>query len=308
MDFIIAGLAAVGAGIFSNPLEVIKIRMQLQGELQARGEHPVHYRNVFHATYTIAKHDGLQALQAGLVPALWFQFILNTCRLGGYDYVIKKGYTKNERGETIFYKSVLAGGLAGNVGAFVASPFFLVKTHLQGQAAEQIAFGYQHHHAGMWSAFKKIFTEHGIQGLYRGSTSAIPRSFLGSTAQLTTFTYSKEISQKYKLLTNYPLLETFMASMISGLFLSVMITPFDLVCIRLYNQGVDSKGKGLLYNNFLDCFLKVSKSEGFWGFYKGIGPCYLRLGPHTVLSLVFWDILKDVHKNIDQKISLVHTN
>lgn len=76
-----------------------------------------------------------------------------------------------------------------------------------------------------------------MRGLYRGSTSAIPRSFLGSTAQLTTFTYSKEISQKYKLFSNYPLLETFIASMVSGIFLSVVITPFDLVCIRLYNQG-----------------------------------------------------------------------
>lgn len=82
MDFPIAGLAAVCAGVFSNPLEVIKIRMQLQGELQARGQHPVHYRNVFHASYVIAKHDGVLALQAGLAPALWFQFFLNTFRLG----------------------------------------------------------------------------------------------------------------------------------------------------------------------------------------------------------------------------------
>ncbi|GJQ75516.1 hypothetical protein Trydic_g17603 [Trypoxylus dichotomus] len=278
--------------------------MQLQGELQARGHHPVHYRNVFHASYVIAKHDGVLALQAGLTPALWFQFFLNTFRLGGYDYVCKKGYTKNEKGETIFYKSVLAGGLAGNVGAFIASPFFLVKTHLQGQAAEQIAFGYQHHHTSMWEAFKKIFIQHGIRGLYRGSTSAIPRSFLGSTAQLTTFTYSKELSQKYKLFNNYPLLETFAASMVSGIFLSVMITPFDLVCIRLYNQGVDGKGNGLLYKNFLDCFIKVSKSEGFLGFYKGIGPCYLRLGPHTVLSLVFWDMLKDCYAGFTQRMTL----
>jgi solute carrier family 25 protein 34/35 len=44
MELVIGGLAAVGAGTFSNPLEVVKIRMQLQGELKARGKYAVFYR------------------------------------------------------------------------------------------------------------------------------------------------------------------------------------------------------------------------------------------------------------------------
>jgi len=44
MDLALGGLAAVGAGIFSNPLEVVKIRMQLQGELQATGKYSRHYK------------------------------------------------------------------------------------------------------------------------------------------------------------------------------------------------------------------------------------------------------------------------
>ena len=81
---------------------------------------------------------------------------------GGYDYSIKKGYTKNDKGETVLIKNLLAGGLAGNVGAFLASPLFLVKTHMQGKAAQEIAFGYQHTHTGMWGAFKTIFEAHGV--------------------------------------------------------------------------------------------------------------------------------------------------
>lgn len=84
MDFLIGGLAAVGAGFFTNPLEVVKIRMQLQGELHAKGHYTVHYRNMLHASYVIAKHDGILALQAGLVPAQWFQLVLNGVRLGTF--------------------------------------------------------------------------------------------------------------------------------------------------------------------------------------------------------------------------------
>lgn len=82
MEYSLGGLAAVGAGFFTNPLEVIKIRMQLQGELTSRGGYVVQYKNFVHAGYVIAKHDGALALQAGLVPALWFQMFLNGIRLG----------------------------------------------------------------------------------------------------------------------------------------------------------------------------------------------------------------------------------
>lgn len=50
--------------------------------------------------------------------------------------------------------------------------------------------------------------------------------------------------------------------------------------------------QGKLYRGFLDCILQISSKEGLLGLYKGIGAVYLRLGPHTVLSLFFWDELR----------------
>lgn len=86
MEFAIGGMAAVTAGFFTNPLEVLKIRMQLQGELKAKGQHIIHYKNVFHAAYVVAKNDGLLALQNGLIPASWVQLIMNGMRFGNFYY------------------------------------------------------------------------------------------------------------------------------------------------------------------------------------------------------------------------------
>ena len=44
VEFFLAGLAGCGACLFTNPLEVVKIRMQLQGELKARGQTTIVYR------------------------------------------------------------------------------------------------------------------------------------------------------------------------------------------------------------------------------------------------------------------------
>lgn len=82
MDFILGGLAASGACLFSNPFDVIKTRMQLQGELRRRGEHAVFYKNVFHGGWVIAKNEGIHGLQKGLVTAIFMHSIRNSTRLG----------------------------------------------------------------------------------------------------------------------------------------------------------------------------------------------------------------------------------
>lgn len=59
-------------------------------------------------------------------------------------------------------------------------------------------------------------------------------------------------------------------------------------------SGLDAQGKGLYYNGLVDCAWKITKSEGLLAFYKGFSPSFLRQAPHSVLLLVFWDILKDL--------------
>lgn len=50
-----------------------------------------------------------------------------------------------------------------------------------------------------------------------------------------------------------------------------------------------------MYRGILDALLQTARTEGFFGMYKGIGASYFRLGPHTVLSLFFWDQLRTLY-------------
>lgn len=60
-------------------------------------------------------------------------------------------------------------------------------------------------------------------------------------------------------------------------------------------------GRGQLYSSYMDCVKKVYQIEGPLGFYKGLGPNYIRLGPHTMLCLVFWDELNILYKKISSQ-------
>ncbi|XP_032870564.1 solute carrier family 25 member 35-like [Amblyraja radiata] len=294
MDFLLGGAAASAACIFTNPLEVVKTRMQLQGELKGRGSYTVHYRNVFHAALTICRTDGVLALQRGLLPGLLYQFWMNGIRLGSYSLLEAAGYTRTA-GRASVAKSTVAGAVSGVLGPLLVSPLYMVKTHLQAQSKSTIAVGHQYRHQGMLHALMTIYRQHGITGLWRGSSSAVPRVMVGSAVQLATFSETKQLTRDMQLIPPGSPLEPLVAGMVSSLFTVLAIAPFDVVSTRLYNQPVDQQGKGLFYRSNLDCFAKTVRKEGLSGLYKGTGASYFRLGPHTVLSLFFWDELRKLY-------------
>uniref|UniRef100_A0A671EGK7 Solute carrier family 25 member 35 n=1 Tax=Rhinolophus ferrumequinum TaxID=59479 RepID=A0A671EGK7_RHIFE len=243
MDFLMSGLAACGACLFTNPLEVVKTRMQLQGELQSPGTYQRHYRNVFHAFITIAKVDGLAALQKGLAPALLYQFLMNGIRLGTYGLAEAGGYLNTAEGTLSLSRSAAAGALAGVMGAYLGSPIYMVKTHLQAQAASEIAVGHQYKHRGMFQALTEIGQKHGLVGLWRGAMGGLPRVVIGSSTQLCTFSSTKDLLTQWEIFPPQSWKGALTAAMVSGIVVVLAMTPFDVVSTRLYNQPTDVQGK-----------------------------------------------------------------
>lgn len=290
VEFIIGGLSATCAGVFTNPLELIKIRMQLQGEAKNPGQYTVVYKNIFHAAYVISKTEGIMALQAGLPASLWFMYIYNSVRLGTYQIFMKNGLMQDEEGRILFYRSLFFGGISGMLGAISSNPLGVVKTYAQSKAPKEFASGFQHEYFGVWGSLVHQYKKRGIRrGLYKGCVASLPKAFLGSTAQLTTFEYTKDVLIEQKIFQDSYLKQSLVASMLGGLVVATVMAPFDVAMTRIYNQGVDEFGKGLLYDGLFDCMKKIYQLEGYSAFYKGLGASYLRLGPQTVLSIMFWD-------------------
>uniref|UniRef100_A0A5F8G5R0 Solute carrier family 25 member 34 n=1 Tax=Monodelphis domestica TaxID=13616 RepID=A0A5F8G5R0_MONDO len=263
-DLVLGASACCLACVFTNPLEVVKTRLQLQGELQARGTHPRPYRGLFRAVGAVARADGLRGLQKGLGAALLYQGLMNGVRFYCYSLALEAGLTQQPGG------TVLAGALAGALGAFVGSPAYL----------------------SVLGALETIWRQQGVPGLWRGVGGAVPRVMVGSAAQLATFASAKSWVQDHKWFQEDSWLVALAGGMISSVAVAIVMTPFDVISTRLYNQPVDPTGRGQLYRGLLDCLVKITQAEGPLALYKGLGPAYLRLGPHTVLSLLFWDELR----------------
>ena len=83
MRMLFAGMASVCSGSVTHPLETVKTRMQMQGEVGNKST--VRYDNVFKGAQVIVRNEGFTGLFKGL-PATWMrESIYSTLRLGLYE-------------------------------------------------------------------------------------------------------------------------------------------------------------------------------------------------------------------------------
>ncbi|KAF5313189.1 hypothetical protein D9619_002625 [Psilocybe cf. subviscida] len=298
--FICGGIAACIAVTVSNPAEVAKTRLQLQGELAKEGGKKV-YNNAFDVLAKTWKHEGIRGVQRGLPPAYAYQILLNGSRLGFYEPFRRTfnkflGYDPNEQ---IPFTSVLAGATSGAVGASLGNPLFLIKARMQAYSPH-LPVGAQHHYKNAFHALSTIFKAEGTRGLVRGIDAAILRTSMGSSVQLPSYNFTKTQLVKYDILPADSTWTFLLSSTISGACVCLAMQPADTALTRMYNQptvvGPDGRLRGTLYKNPIDCLWKTFKIEGVRGWYKGSTAHFMRIAPHTIITLTANDIITGLYK------------
>lgn len=78
----------------------------------------------------------------------------------------------------------------------------------------------------------------------------------------------------------------------AGFACSVTSAPIDTIKVRVMN---DSTGQ---FRSSLDCAYKLLRHEGPLALYKGFFGCWIRLWPHTVISLM---LLEQLRKTVGLK-------
>ncbi|KAK6536463.1 Mitochondrial oxaloacetate carrier protein [Arthrobotrys megalospora] len=294
--FIAGGLAACGAVTVTNPFEVVKTRLQLQGELASRTQVKKVYTGIFQALHLIYKTEGVRGTQKGLGCAYIYQILLNGCRLGFYE-PIRSSTTLLISGDSkhqIPYVNVFAGATSGIMGGIAGSPFFLFKTRLQSYSPA-FPVGTQHPYKNFVEAARTIYSSEGFKGLYRGVTSAVVRTGAGSSVQLPTYFFAKRQIEKYGLMEEGPL-KHIAASSCSGVAVCIVMHPPDTIMSRMYNQN------GNLYSSLADCFVKTIKTEGLFAVYKGVTAHLARILPHTILTLSLAEQTNKFIESIERRV------
>ncbi|XP_025746517.1 mitochondrial uncoupling protein 4 isoform X1 [Callorhinus ursinus] len=286
--FLLSGCAATVAELATFPLDLIKTRLQMQGEAalarlgdSARESAP--YRGMVRTALGIIQEEGFLKLWQGVTPAIYRHIVYSGGRMVTYEHLREVVFGKSEDKHYPLWKSVIGGMMAGVVGQFLANPTDLVKVQMQMEGKRKLE-GKPLRFRGVHHAFAKILSEGGIRGLWAGWVPNIQRAALVNMGDLTTYD-----TVKHYLVLNTPLEDNIMthglSSLCSGLVASILATPADVIKSRIMNQPRDKQGRGLLYKSSTDCLIQAVQGEGFMSLYKGFLPSWLRMTPW---SLVFW--------------------
>lgn len=171
-------LAGMSAGacqvIFTNPLEIVKIRLQMQGNHspQVPGEIPLKRLTAG----KIIKQLGIKGLYKGAsacllrdVPflAIYFPTYANLKKhLFNFDPL-----NPNARNKLDSWQLLIAGALAGAPAAFFTTPADVIKTRLQVESKK----GETKYH-GIGHAARVILKEEGFSAFFKGSLARVFRS------------------------------------------------------------------------------------------------------------------------------------
>lgn len=179
--FASATLSGACVCLVTNPIWIVKTRMQMQPDLAPE----LRYRGVSHALVSIARSEGIAGLYRGLVPSLF------GATHGGIQFVVYEELKKARAASPAWQRLVasvepdgstssglssiealLLGAASKVAAATVSYPYQVIRArlHMQREAVRELA-----HYRGPLDTIRKTWRAEGIVGFYKGLTPTVLR-------------------------------------------------------------------------------------------------------------------------------------
>ncbi|XP_010240838.1 PREDICTED: mitochondrial substrate carrier family protein ucpB [Nelumbo nucifera] len=271
-----SGIAVATATGITHPLDVLKVRLQMQlagqrGPLTGMGK-------VF---TKMLKTEGPRALYLGLTPALARSVLYGGLRLGLYEPA--KHICDWAFGTTNMLVKIASGGFSGAVATAITNPTEVLKVRLQMNS--NMGKG------GAIREIRRIASEEGIQAFWKGVGPAMGRAAMLTASQLASYDESKRALIRWT-----PLEEGFhlhlISSSIAGTISTLVTAPIDMIKTRLMLQRESKRVGG--YKNGFHCAYQVMLTEGPRALYKGGFAIFARLGPQTTITFIICEKLREL--------------
>ncbi|XP_060213143.1 mitochondrial uncoupling protein 5-like [Lycium barbarum] len=308
--FVEGGIASIIAGCSTHPLDLIKVRMQLQGEASGT-VNPVQTLRpalAFHPSNAhvpvaprvgpisvgvrIIQQEGVAALYSGVSATVLRQTLYSTTRMGLYD-MLKTKWTDPDTNNMPLGKKIVAGLIAGGIGAAVGNPADVAMVRMQ--ADGRLPSAQRRNYKSVVDAITQMCKSEGVTSLWRGSSLTVNRAMLVTASQLASYDEFKEMILRKDIMKD-GLGTHVTASFAAGFVAAVVTNPVDVIKTRVMNMKVEP-GKAPPYRGALDCAMTTIKAEGPMALYKGFIPTISRQGPFTIVLFVTLEQVRKLLKD-----------
>ena len=208
--FLAANTTGATVCVVTNPIWVVKTRMQLQdsGKLELQKgsrSSPIRYANMWDGIYKLARYEGISGLSRGLVPNL-FNVIHGSIHIACYEWCRKMtlrhltgdGDDTSERGRTqLSAVQTMGCAAAAKTFALVTTyPLQVFRTRQHQAVPHKVEKDIKpsKHYDGMAKLAGQILRREGIRGFYKGVKAASIREI---PATCVTFLVYESIKKFY---------------------------------------------------------------------------------------------------------------
>ena len=274
-----AAAASSAACIVSNPIDVVRVRMQLPRAVP----HPT----PLHAFVNILRLEGGAALTRGLMPSFGYNILLNSVRFSLFSAF--SAQSSKPEGPANFISGMLAGGIAGYIAAPLAQARTILQSNVEQETSRRIA------------SVLHAWRNHP----FAGASSWSLRN-CGHTGII--FSIYENNRRHLEGVFSSNLLVSLMASLQASVVSVVVMNPIDLVSTRLFHRAslpvVDqgcvqssSSAVNIVHSQRthlspMQCLADTIKTEGFSSLYSGLSANLLRIVPHTVITFCLMETLR----------------
>ncbi|CAL6387430.1 unnamed protein product [Bathycoccus prasinos] len=297
---IVAGaFAGAVARVFVAPLDVIKIRLQIQKENYSLTN--AKYKGAFSAMSTIAREEGIRkGLWAGTIPALCLWIPYTGIQFGMLNALNSSSSLSSSSSSSFLNNNFVFGAVAGATATVATYPFDIIRTQLASQGIPKT-------YNGVFDAFFGLLRR---RKLYAGLGITLIEIIPATSVQFGVYEYLNSIGKESSNTNNNNKsssgssrssnssssnsfeLNHFAKGFLAGSCARVAIHPLDVMKKRLQVVGLKraaSYGAAETANKAFPLVLSILKTEGVRGFYKGLVPALCKSAPSSAITFGVYD-------------------
>lgn len=266
----------------SQPLDVVKIRLQLQ-EQPIKCSYYSKYHGMWHAAQTICREEGVLAFWKGHNPAQLLSVVYGLVQFSSFEVLTQQVWSWLPVYLTVSLRPVnhfVCGGVAGCLATLSAQPFDVIRTRFIAQGQPKV-------YNSMFDAARQIVYKEKFTGLYRGLVPTLIQiapqtgfqfAFYSLFTSLWKFISGRSVTRPQHH--NTGAVGGLICGSAAGLCAKILVYPLDVIKKRLQMQGFEYGhvvvGSSRHYRSFMHCARQVVTYEGVSALYKGLGPSVLK--------------------------------
>ncbi|XP_055348551.1 mitochondrial thiamine pyrophosphate carrier-like [Paramacrobiotus metropolitanus] len=281
--------AAFLSRFFTQPVDVCKIRFQLQIEPIRRGEIASKYQGLSQAVGLIVREEGVLALWKGLLAAQLLSTVYGLVQFGTFELLNRAlwtlRWTDNPRDPFLYF---LCGSVSGVAATVAAQPLDVVRTRFVSQGRQKV-------YNSLWQSLTLLRRQEGLRGFYRGLVPAVIQIVPYNGASFAFYAQFQSIYRRFSGNTSAhsDALESLTCGIFAGGVAKTLIYPLDVFKKRLQVQGFEEGRRGfgrmICVDSLRQCVGEMWRIEGLSGFYKGYSPSLIKAALATGINFYCYE-------------------